>query len=478
MILMFTALSLYGEELKCMIDIINRYKSDNQQSPDKWVVGIPQMGRIIALYTYAKYIGKSVYEKRADKLLEQLLENEINIIPSLGHERSLCCLGCGLIYILRNGLAEGEEDEVLAELDRRLITLSINWNQDEDSLCGWIHYLTLRVHISNDTQIFLYNKQNLIQLLDCLENHQITDKYLFDDIQKIDALGIFPERTKRLLGKGENLSLINNEIEKLTDDHVTFVIPVRIDSLERQKNLDVVLDLLSKRNHTKIIVLEADCSPIYKVKDNYPNVSYRFVKDENPVFYRTKYLNELLKYADTSIVGVWDTDVIVPNEQIDQSIFDIYEGKAAMSFPYGGCFNFCSKEDSIVFRNERSMEYLQGKEYYDHVLHSVGGAFLVNKDVYIKAGGENEHFYGWGMEDLERVKRMEILKLPVTHVKGMLFHLFHYRNENSRFYSQALEVSSREEYLKICSMSKEQLKQYIKTWKNISAQLEVSIRNE
>lgn len=68
MILMFTALSLYGEELKCMIDIINRYKSDNQQSPDKWVVGIPQMGRIIALYTYAKYIGKSVYEKRADKL--------------------------------------------------------------------------------------------------------------------------------------------------------------------------------------------------------------------------------------------------------------------------------------------------------------------------------------------------------------------------------------------------------------------------
>lgn len=34
---------------------------------------------------------------------------------------------------------------------------------------------------------------------------------------------------------------------------------------------------------------------------------------------------------------------------------------------------------------------------------SVGGAFLVNRKVYLKAGGENEHFYGWGPEDTERV---------------------------------------------------------------------------
>ena len=54
---------------------------------------------------------------------------------------------------------------------------------------------------------------------------------------------------------------------------------------------------------------------------------------------------------------------------------------------------------------------------YEYVLahgpNSVGGAFLVNKNVYIKYGGENQHFYGWGPEDAERCKRMEILGLPI-----------------------------------------------------------------
>ena len=110
-------------------------------------------------------------------------------------------------------------------------------------------------------------------------------------------------------------------------DKVTFVIPVRIDSLERQRNLDVLLEQLSKRKRTDILILEADISPVYKLKKNYQNVSYRFVKDDHPVFYRTKYLNLLLHEANASIVGVWDTDVMLPDTQIDQAIEDIREGK-------------------------------------------------------------------------------------------------------------------------------------------------------
>ena len=45
--------------------------------------------------------------------------------------------------------------------------------------------------------------------------------------------------------------------------------------------------------------------------------------------------------------------------------------------------------------------------------------------MYVQAGGENEHFYGWGPEDLERVKRMEILGYSVTRIKGDLYHLYH-----------------------------------------------------
>lgn len=463
----------YADEIrrKYQIDFISRYRGDDQQLPDEWTVGIPQMGRVIALYTYASYTGDVIYEKQADELLEQLLENDIEIIPSLGQESTFCSLGCGLIYILRNGFAEGVENEILMELDTRLSILSMNWNEEHNnSLYGWIHYLTLRIGVSEESTGTSINKQNLIQFLDRLGDIEIVDDCLLKDIRRIDALGVFPERTKRLLSEKEIVHIYN--VDKPLDDIVTFVIPVRIDSSERRENLDVVLDQLSKRKRSKIIVLEADSDSKYRVPENYPNVTYRFVKDDNPIFYRTKYLNELLGEADTSIVGIWDTDVILPDNQIDYSIADIQSGKAVMSIPYDGHCYYCSMEDSFVFRDNRLIHFLEEKEHSECYIHSVGGAFLVHKDRYLKAGGENEHFYGWGMEDMERVKRMEIVGLPVSRAGGALYHLFHYRYENSRFYSSRLEEESREEFLKVCSMSKYQLKDYIQTWRDVALEYE------
>ena len=454
----------YDIRRKYQIEFINRYRNANQQTPDEWTVGIPEIGRIIALYTYASYTGEVIYEKQADELLEQLLGNDIEIVPYLGKESSFCSLGCGLIYILRNGFAEGEENEILMELDTRLSALSINWNKEQkEFLYGGIHYLTLRIDVPEGGTATLINKQNLIQFLDRLGDIEIVDDCLLEDIRKIDVLGIFPERTKRLLGEKEIVHICN--VDKPLDDVVTFVIPVRIDSSERRENLDVVLDQLSKRKRSKIIVLEADNDSKYKVPGNCLNVTYRFVKDNNSVFYRTKYLNELLYETDTSIVGIWDTDVIVPDDQIDSSIADIRNGKSVMSFPYDGRFNFCSMEDSCVFRDNRLIEFLKEKEHSNCFIHSVGGAFLVHKDYYLEAGGENEHFCGWGMEDMERVKRMEIVGLPVSRAVGALYHLFHYRYENSRFNSFKQEEENRKEFLKVCGMYKEPLMQYVRTWR-------------
>ena len=454
----------YDIRRKYQIEFINRYRNANQQTPDEWTVGIPEIGRIIALYTYASYTGEVIYEKQADELLEQLLGNDIEIVPYLGKESSFCSLGCGLIYILRNGFAEGEENEILMELDTRLSALSINWNKEQkEFLYGGIHYLTLRIDVPEGGTATLINKQNLIQFLDRLGDIEIVDDCLLEDIRKIDVLGIFPERTKRLLGEKEIVHICN--VDKPLDDVVTFVIPVRIDSSERRENLDVVLDQLSKRKRSKIIVLEADNDSKYKVPGNCLNVTYRFVKDNNSVFYRTKYLNELLYETDTSIVGIWDTDVIVPDDQIDSSIADIRNGKSVMSFPYDGRFNFCSMEDSCVFRDNRLIEFLKEKEHSNCFIHSVGGAFLVHKDYYLEAGGENEHFCGWGLEDMERVKRMEIVGLPVSRAVGALYHLFHYRYENSRFNSFKQEEENRKEFLKVCGMYKEPLMQYVRTWR-------------
>lgn len=197
---------------------------------------------------------------------------------------------------------------------------------------------------------------------------------------------------------------------------VSFVIPVRVDSSEREQNLDLVVEQLMALKESirmEIRILEADEHPHYELKISDEHIHKTFVRDASPVFHRTKYLNRLMQEAEGAIVGIWDTDVLLPKEQILEAVDAIRKGNAVMSFPYDGRFYMLPQEDSLLLKKrEMNMEECCQK-IYEYVLahgpNSVGGAFWVNKNVYIKYGGENQHFYGWGPEDAERCKRMEIL---------------------------------------------------------------------
>lgn len=248
---------------------------------------------------------------------------------------------------------------------------------------------------------------------------------------------------------------------------VTILIPLRIDSVERMSNLDTLLEFLCRESDLQILILEADEYPHYQVKKEYPFVRYHFMKDADPVFYRTYYLNRLLELAQTPFAGIWDTDVIVSFEQIADAVTALRNGKAVMSIPYDGRVYSVPAGYSDVFRRNLDLESLY-LHIPDSVLVlgniSVGGAILVDRVEYRKAGGENEHFYGWGPEDFERVKRMEKLQLPVYRSEGPLFHLYHPVGMNSRYASSALERRNQSELFAIQKMTQEELLQDIRTW--------------
>jgi hypothetical protein len=88
---------------------------------------------------------------------------------------------------------------------------------------------------------------------------------------------------------------------------------------------------------------------------------------------------------------------------------------------------------------------------------SVGGAFLVNKEKYLLAGGENENFYGWGPEDVERVKRMEILEYPIPRSKGSCYHLYHPRILETGVNKEELLTHNQKMLLNTCNKTKEEL---------------------
>jgi hypothetical protein len=236
---------------------------------------------------------------------------------------------------------------------------------------------------------------------------------------------------------------------------VTFLVPLRIDSPERTENINTLIKYTFLHFNTSFIVLEADSIRKYYPKKNPEGFHYEFIEDTDEVFHRTKWINLLISLADMHYVAVWDADAIAPSEQIADAVSKLRTGDAVLSFPYDGRFYSCDSVSCALFRKLNKIEILKDRVSemnLMHGFHSVGGAFMVSKAGYIAAGGENENIYGWGPEDTERVKRLEIKGLPIYHSKGELFHLCHPMGKNSWFVNQTVERKNRKILQMTCKM--------------------------
>lgn len=245
---------------------------------------------------------------------------------------------------------------------------------------------------------------------------------------------------------------------------ISFVIPARIDSMERLRNLQTVIAELSVFN-SPIHILEADSEQKIHIKPH-DNIKVTFIEDPNPIFYRTKYLNKLLRQVQTPFVGVWDADVIVPHQQIKHSINALCKEGFIFSSPFDGSYLMMNKTLSETYCKTRNSQLLNSKNGLEKLWEKPvwGGAFLVNRITYLQCGGENEHFYGWGPEDSERIHRLEILGHTIHRSKGTLYHLWHPRGKNSQYATLEQANHTRLELIKVCNMEKEELETYIASW--------------
>lgn len=247
---------------------------------------------------------------------------------------------------------------------------------------------------------------------------------------------------------------------------VSFLIPVRIDSESRLENLYFTTRYLEKYFDTNIIIAESDITQ--KVDDSLlpPNCDYHFLYDDNVLFFHTRINNWLIQKAKTPIITIYDTDVVIPIEQILQSVELIKNNYCEMVFPYDGSFISVDSLFKEMFGKilDPQLFCLNENKFITGVKRSYGGAVFIKRDVYLNAGKENEFFRSWGPEDIERQKRMRNLGYVVKRIKGPLFHLPHERLTNSAYNNTQLREEYMNEYLKICRMKKKELKNYIETW--------------
>lgn len=248
--------------------------------------------------------------------------------------------------------------------------------------------------------------------------------------------------------------------------NVSFLIPVRIDSIDRLENINAIVKYLQKLYVTNIFILEADRVQKIRMDSWDEKVKYSFVYDENPKLHCTKYFNQLLAIAQTPYVALYDADVIIPESQITQAIAYLKTELFSIVSPYNGAFlnvdsllkaMFIKLNDAELFEaNIGKMEVVINRSY--------GGVVFLNRTVFINAGMENENISSWGPNDLERVKRMNILGNKLKRVDGNLYHLHHTRGLNSSYENSTEKIFLTNEYIKVSSMRKEELTEYIQSW--------------
>ena len=223
----------------------------------------------------------------------------------------------------------------------------------------------------------------------------------------------------------------------------TFIIPIRIESEDRMRNVVTVLAYLLKTFDTKVILKEVDVESVFEdqvlpqiedfLGDNINNLTHVFEKSDDPVFYRMKILNEMIDMADTNVIANYDCDVLFKKETYVESVEMIMDG-FDLVYPYG----FGNYQKQVFIDDDGVSEFING-DFDFEVLDKksrmydaqYGHVQFVNRKSYILAGMENENFRGSSPEDKERFYRFDKMGYSVGRIDDIVYHLEHSRGANS-----------------------------------------------
>ena len=244
----------------------------------------------------------------------------------------------------------------------------------------------------------------------------------------------------------------------------TFIIPIKIESDDRKRNLQITLNYLQRNFDTNIIVYESDKISRAKkyIEDISEDILYMFEKNETGIFHRTRMLNEMTEIAKTNIIVNYDIDVIFSPQQLVASKNAISINKMDLCFPYSGAFH---DVPDIYFDNVKkdNLEKIDLNKCPLLNAQSVGGAFFFNKERYKEAGYENENFVSWGYEDNERIVRLQKLNYAMARIEGPCYHLTHSRDQNGWFSNPYIKQNE-SELEKIKGMNALEIMKYVKSW--------------
>ena len=240
----------------------------------------------------------------------------------------------------------------------------------------------------------------------------------------------------------------------------TFIIPIGIDSPDREFNFLHTVQYLCDNLKTKIFIWESGKEQhvhglLKKINDRLCEITYQF-NQTSEVFHRTKMLNEMLFHVKTPVVANYDIDILLPCKVYFQAQQLIVDGVADLVYPY---FKGMSQYRVWDKKQLQAELVLVPGELWQSMC---GHCQFFNTTAYRAGGMENENFISWGPEDSERMERFTKFGFKVMWLTNFIWHLEHWRGDNSgeknKYFYPNLEL-----YRKLSAMDALELKEYYLT---------------
>jgi hypothetical protein len=250
----------------------------------------------------------------------------------------------------------------------------------------------------------------------------------------------------------------------------TFIIPIRIESQDRLRNVLTVTAFLLDNFDTNIIIKEVDSESVFEKNvlphlkeyfDDLSSLTHVFEKSDDSTFHRQKILNEMIAMSDTEIVVNYDCDVILPLESYTSAYNGVLDKIYDIIYPYGqGEYQKqVTATDGLVSKFIRDKDFSLLDSSSNVHTSDFGWAQFFNRQVYIDGGMENENFVAYAPEDKERFYRFAMLGYNIGRVQDFVYHLEHARGQNSWITNPHMEINDHE-WIKVGNMNKEQIKEY------------------
>lgn len=275
--------------------------------------------------------------------------------------------------------------------------------------------------------------------------------------------------------------------------NTTFIVPLRIDTGDRLRNVILSTSYLLHHFDTNVVIKEVDSErrfetyalPIIKRLVDTAGLVHIFEEETrtDDAFHRTKVLNDMVMGSETDIVVNYDTDLILPLSSYTQAV-EMLQGDYDVVYPFrfgnhgerkvNLGFTVETQEDMDNFEKDefmsRFIESGYNSECFDdrffyYPSHQgqgwaeYGMVQFFNRQVYIDGYLENEGFIAYAPEDVERHHRWNLLGYNIGRVDNHAYHLEHQRTQNSWYHNPHMQNNNQLwEYLK--QLTKEQLIEY------------------